>query len=85
VCRFTKTQRLFEDRIEDRFKLTGQGIDDLQHFGCGRLAGQRLVALGRRLIQVPLRLVPLGSALGKFSLTLSKLTLQIGDELLEVG
>jgi hypothetical protein len=63
--------RLFQYRVEDRRKVAGRGIDDLQHLGRRGLLLQRLVTLG--------------SALGKFSLTLGKPTFDSGYSLLGIG
>jgi hypothetical protein len=44
IC-FAKAHSLFEHRVENRAKVTGRGIDDLQNLSGSRLARQRLVAL----------------------------------------
>src|SRR5215831_16441881 len=59
VSRLTEPDRSLEHRVEDRGKVAGRGIDDLQHLGGRDLPLMRLVALG--------------FAGSKFSLTLGKL------------
>ena len=62
--------RLLENCVEDRYQITGRGIDYLEDLGgCGLLISCR---------------VTLGFAFGS-AITLGKLTLQIGYELLGIG
>jgi hypothetical protein len=44
--RLADAGRLLENCVEDRYQISGRGVDHLQHFGDRRPLGQRLVALG---------------------------------------
>jgi hypothetical protein len=56
TSRFAEPDRFFEHRIEDRRKVAGRGIDDLQDLGGRGLLFERLIAFSGTLGKLPLEI-----------------------------